>query len=189
MPETRHRIVAATAELFRSQGYNGTSLKQVTLQASAPTGSIYHFFPGGKTELGAVVIRESGASYQQLFEMIADEATDIAAAMIDFFNGAADALEETDFIDICPIGNVAREVASTHESLREATVDVFAGWNAAISTRLEAAGVAPAEAKPLADTIIATIEGGFMLARANRSCDALRISGTHMHRLVSDAIS
>ncbi len=189
MTSTRERIVAATGELFRSQGFNGTSLKQVTEHAGAPTGSIYHFFPGGKEELAAAVLRESGLAYQQLFEMIADESGDIATAMGAFFTGAADALEETDFIDICPIGNVAREVASTHESLRVATVDVFNGWANSIGRRLQAAGIAETDAEELANTIISAIEGGFMLARAHRSTDGLRATGAHVQSLVEAAIS
>lgn len=189
MSDTRDRIVAATTELFRSQGFNGTSLAQVIDGAHAPTGSIYHFFPGGKEELGAAVIRESGAAYQTLFEMVADEATDIAEAVGAFFDGAADALEETDFIDICPIGNVAREVASTHEPLREATVDVLGGWTLALSTRLVAAGLSHADAEAFANTIIAAMEGGFILARARRSTTDLRATGVHMQHLISDAVA
>jgi len=163
MVGTRERIVTATAELFRSQGFNGTSLKQVSESASAPTGSVYHFFPGGKEELGVAVVRESGAAYQLLFEAVADEATDIVEAVGAFFEGAADVLEQTDFIDICPIGNVAREVANTHESVRAATVNVFDEWTAAVSSRLIAAGIASAQANALATTVISAIEGGFIL--------------------------
>lgn len=189
MADTRERIVSATAELLRSRGFNGTTLKQVTEHARAPTGSIYHFFPGGKDELGVAVIRESGAAYQTLFELIADEATDIVAAVGAFFVGAANVLEETGYIDICPIGNVAREIASTHEELRRATVDVFDGWNTAMTSRLVAAGMSTTEAGLLADTVIAALEGGFMLARARRSCDSLRATGHHMQQLVRLAIA
>lgn len=188
MADTRERIVSATAELLRSRGFNGTTLKQVTEHARAPTGSIYHFFPGGKDELGVAVIRESGAAYQTLFELIADEATDIIDAVGAFFAGAADVLQETGYIDICPIGNVAREIASTHEVLRRATVDVLDGWNTALSSRLVAAGMSTMQAGTLADTVIAALEGGFMLARAHRSCDSLRATGHHMQQLVRLAI-
>ncbi len=189
MSETRERIVAATNELFRGQGFNGTSLKQVSEQSNAPTGSIYHFFPGGKEELGAAVIRESGAAYQTLFELMADDATDIVEAIGGFFNGAADVLEETDYIDICPIGNIAREVASTHEPLRLATVDVLNGWNVAVADRLRAAGLPSAEAAALADTVISALEGGFMLARARKSCAGLRATGGHVRHLVATALN
>ena len=48
IPPTRDRILYATAELFRRQGYAGTGLKQVVAEAQAPFGSLYHHFPGGK---------------------------------------------------------------------------------------------------------------------------------------------
>jgi DNA-binding transcriptional regulator YbjK len=51
MSSHRDRIVAATAESLRHRGFNGTSLKDITSAAGAPTGSVYHFFSGGGTEL------------------------------------------------------------------------------------------------------------------------------------------
>ena len=48
---TKERIVNASAELFRRQGYTGTGLKQVVAEADAPFGSLYHFFHGGKEQL------------------------------------------------------------------------------------------------------------------------------------------
>ena len=40
-PATRDRIVYATAELFRRQGYTGTGLKQIVAEADAPFGSLF----------------------------------------------------------------------------------------------------------------------------------------------------
>ncbi len=136
MTGTRDRLLTATNESFRRRGYHGTSVKDVTVAARAPTGSLYHFFPGGKDELTAAVITSSGAAYRELFEAIAGEAASPAAAITDFFDGAATVLEETDFIDPCPIGTVAREVASTNEPLRVATAQVFASWIDAATARL-----------------------------------------------------
>ena len=41
----------------------GTGVKQIVAEAGAPFGSLYHFFPGGKEELGAETIRRSGFLY------------------------------------------------------------------------------------------------------------------------------
>ena len=70
MQETRDRIVTATTELFRRQGFHGTSLKQVAERSQSPTGSIYHFFPGGKEALAVAVIDSTGVAYRELFEPI-----------------------------------------------------------------------------------------------------------------------
>ena len=74
MPTTRDRILTATNELFRRNGFNGTSIKQITIAAKVPMGSLYHFFPQGKDQLAREAIETSGPAYQQLLQMIADEA-------------------------------------------------------------------------------------------------------------------
>jgi AcrR family transcriptional regulator len=186
--DTRDRLLTATNESFRRRGYNGTSLKHVTEAAQAPIGSLYHFFPGGKDELAREALLKSGAAYRELVEMVADAASDVAAAISDSFDGAADVLEETDFIDPCPIGTVAREVASTNEPLRRATEQVFESWIDAAMTRLTAAGIDSEEAERLATAIVAALEGGFVLARAKRDARVLRETGVVMRRVVEAAL-
>ena len=185
MPGTRDRILVATTELFRRHGYNGTSLKKVTTAARATTGSLYHFFPGGKSALAEAFIAESGAAYQQLFELMVDEVADPARAIGDFFEGAAIVLEASDFVDVCPIGTVAGEIASSHEGLRVAADRVFAGWISAGASRFERAGMAASDAEALATTVVAALEGGFLLARCRRDADLLRRTGRDIRALVS----
>ena len=170
--DTRQRLIAATVELFRRQGYNGTSLKQIVAAADTTTGSLYHFFPGGKDELTAEVLRTSGQAYGELITLIMTEAVDAATAMTDAFNGAASVLTETDFIDPCPIGTIAREVASTNDALRQVADEVVTGWVDTISAIFLEAGIDQARARPLAQLAVASIEGGFMMARAGRGVDA-----------------
>src|SRR3954468_21770428 len=118
MAGTKERILDTSAELFRRQGYMGTAVEQIAAQASAPFGSLYHFFPGGKEQLGEEVIRWSGAMYLQLFVTVVAEVDDVVDGIEHFFAGAAETLEETGYEDACPIATVALEVASTSEPLR-----------------------------------------------------------------------
>lgn len=188
MAGTRDRILTATGELFRRHGYHGTALKQVTTAAEAPFGSLYHFFPGGKEELAEAVIRTSGAAYGELFEVIFDAAPDAAQAVSDFFDGAALVLEATGYVDACPIGTVALEVASTNERLRQATADVFDTWVATATDRLRAAGIPADRAGDLAVALVAGIEGGFMLSRAARSPEPMRTTGRLLREQVAAAL-
>jgi AcrR family transcriptional regulator len=151
MPSTtKERILESTAELFRRQGYTGTGMKQIAAEASAPFGSVYHFFPGGKEELGAETIRTSGRLYTQLFASIAVEAPDVLSAVREFFAGAGETLRETDYADACPIATVALEVASTNEPLRMATAEVFEEWIDGATAYFEFAGIARPRARELA---------------------------------------
>ena len=174
MTTTRDRIIVATNELFRRHGYNGTSLSQISQAANATTGSIYHFFPGGKEALGVAVIDTTGAVYRELFESIAAEQPDPVSTFESFFAGAADVLEESDFIDPCPIGTIAREVANTSEPLRRAAERAFNSWIASAKNYLINSAIDPAAAADLATMFVATVEGGFVLSRTLRSTDPLK---------------
>jgi AcrR family transcriptional regulator len=186
--ETRDRILDTTAELFRRYGYTGTGLKQIVAQANAPFGSIYHFFPGGKQHLGEEVIRRSGRMYQELVEAVFDAAPDIVTGTSDVFTGAAALLQETDYVDACPIETVALEVASTNEPLRRATAEVFESWIASATNRLAEAGIEQGRARELAIAIITALEGAFVLSRAMRSPEALLAAGETATAAVRDAL-
>lgn len=186
--DTKERIVDAAAELFRRQGYAGTGVKRIADAATAPFGSLYHFFPGGKEELADAVVRRSGDFYLLLLEAILDASPDIVTGIRNFFAGAAETLRTTDYADACPIAVVALEVASTNEPLRRATADVFEVWIAGLAGRLSAAGIAADRARELAIEAIAAIEGAFILCRASRSTVPLEITGRSTAAAVSAAL-
>ena len=175
---TRDRILFATAELFRRQGYNGTGLKQVVAEAEAPFGSLYHHFPGGKAELGEEVIEKAGAFFQAMVTAVYDEEASAADSVRAVFVGAAETLEATDYEDACPIATVALEVASTDDRLRAATAAVFARWTEALTERLGD--------RERALAIIAALEGGFVLCRAARSTEAMHAAGAMAVALVAE---
>lgn len=170
---TRDRILYASAELFRRQGYAGTGLKQIATEACAPFGSVYHFFPGGKEQLAEDVLRTGGRFFLALYETIAGAAPDLPTAVADFFAGAAQTLEATDFADACPIATVAGEIASTHEVLRQATEDVFESWLGAVERDAVAARVPADSARPLALSVLAVLEGAFLLSRSVRTTEPM----------------
>jgi AcrR family transcriptional regulator len=174
---TKDRIMDSSAELFRRQGYAGTGVKQIAAMANAPFGSLYHFFPGGKEQLGEEVIRWSGALYIELFATIALDAPDPLTAVADFFGGAAETLVETDYADACPIATVALEVASTNEPLRLATADVFNSWIDAATEYFAAAGIPRDSARTLAFSMLSLLEGAFVFSRAMRSTEPLQAAG------------
>jgi AcrR family transcriptional regulator len=174
---TRERIVERSAELFRRQGFTGTGVKQIVAEASAPFGSLYHFFPGGKEQLGEEVIRHSGALYGQLIDAYFVPGDDPEAATRAFFAGAALTLRETDYADACPIATVALEVSSTSEPMRKACAGVFESWIDAAQERLAGCGIAPARARELAISMLASLEGAFVLSRALRSTQPVEVAG------------
>lgn len=189
MATTRDRIIVACSELFRRQGYNGTALSQISAASGATIGSIYHFFPGGKEALAVSVIETTASVYRELFVAIATQATDPAQAFVDFFAGAAAVLEQSDYIDPCPIGGIAREVANTSEPLRLAAAQAFESWIRAAQQHLLDAGAPAESAHELARVFVATVEGAFVLSRTQRSGEVLIAAGKHLAELTRQAIA
>jgi AcrR family transcriptional regulator len=189
MSSTRDRIVEQSAELFRLQGYNATGVKQIVEGAQAPFGSLYHFFPGGKEQLGAEAIRMSGATYELLIPAVFDPAPDPISGVRNFFAGAAEHLRETNYEDACPIATVALEVSNSSELMREACAEVFESWIAAGAERFEAAGGTPDKARELTIAMLCALEGAFVLARALRSIEPLHVAGELMAQAVQKALA
>src|SRR6266540_3826226 len=187
--DTKHRIVERSAELFRRQGFTGTGVKQIAAEASAPFGSLYHFFPGGKQQLGEEAIRWSGALYGRLIDAFFGPGTDPVSATREFFAAAAATLQETGYADACPIATVALEVSSTNEPMRQACADVFNSWVDAATERLVEAGLPRKRSRSLVVSILALLEGAFVLSRALRSTEPLDIAGAAATALVREAVA
>jgi AcrR family transcriptional regulator len=186
---TRERILDVTADLFRQFGFTGTGMKQIVTAANAPFGSLYHYFPGGKEELGVEVIHRSGDMYFALFEAIFNGAADPVSGVREFFAGAAEVLRETDYADACPIATVALEVASASEPLRQATAEVFERWVTGAAARLADGGVPHERARELAILLFNLLEGAFVLSRASRSTEALEVAGAAATAAVEAALT
>jgi AcrR family transcriptional regulator len=189
MANTRDRILETSAELFRRQGYSATGVKQIVTAAQAPFASLYHFFPGGKEQLGAEAIRVSGAMYELLIPAVLEPAPDPVTGVRNFFAGAAEHLRETDYADACPIATVALEVSSSSEIMRHACADVFDRWIAAGTELHENSGLTPEQARELTIAMLAALEGAFVLSRALRSTEPLEVAGELVAKAVESALA
>ncbi len=186
---TKARILAASTELFSRQGYTGTGLKSILTASDTPYGSLYHFFPGGKEELGAEAIRAAGGTYLGLVEAFYAPGADVVAATRHFFDGAAAMIEETDFVDACPIATVALEISSTSEPMRQAAAEAFTSWLDVLELRFGEAGIDAERAHELAIELFCAIEGAFLLSRATRSSAPIQVAGRASVAAVRAALS
>lgn len=189
---TRDRILAASGELMRRQGYAGTGIKAILQASGVPYGSLYHHFPGGKEEVGAATIRQGGEVYLALVEtyLPADIAVaDLPAAVRAFFEGAAEFVASTDYVDACPVATIAGEIASTSEPMRQAAAESFTSWTDLLESRLMDAGVGRNRAHEVAVELFCLIEGAFLLARTTRDVAALHITARTAETLVHTALT
>ncbi len=186
---TRQRLVTAAAELFRRQGYAATGIKAILTAAGAPYGSMYHFFPGGKAELGRAVIEEGGLAYQALVAAFFHDDVDPVDATEQFFDGGADLLESTAFADACPIATIAGEIADTHESMRVVAAAAFDSWMSTLAAHLVGHGAEPERADAAAVELFCLVEGAFLLGRTTRSAEPVRVAGRRAVAIVTETMA
>ena len=186
---TRQRLITAAAELFRRQGYAATGIKAILTAAGAPYGSLYHFFPGGKAELGRAVIEEGGLAYRHWSSRSSTTTSIRSTRPRQFFAGGAELLESTGFADACPIATIAGEVADTHEPMRVAAAAAFESWLSTLAAHLVSRGAEPDRADAAAVELFCLIEGAFLLGRTTRSAEPVRVAGRRAVTIVTETLA
>ncbi|TCO62303.1 TetR/AcrR family transcriptional regulator [Actinocrispum wychmicini] len=174
---TDQRIVLAMAELMRRQGYAATGINQLASAAGAPTGSLYHHFKGGKREIAAAALRQTGAAYIQLLPLLLDPYDDLATGIEAAFAAAATDMRNTGWANMCPIGTVTGEVADTEPLLRAVAAEVMTAWVDEGSRYFADRGLSESDARSVTFAVLTALEGAFLLARGLRSDEPFLAAG------------
>jgi AcrR family transcriptional regulator len=188
-PDTRTRIRETASALFRRDGYAATGLKRIATESGAPFGSIYHFFPGGKEQLAEDAVRTAGGEYGRTVLAVLASVPDPLESLDNAFRAAAANLAATDYADACPIATLAMEVASSNETLRVATAEVFDDWVTG-GTEWFARWTADRDtARWLCQSMVMLLEGAFVLSRAARDPEPLHAAGRAMVELARPVLN
>ncbi|MFC8275473.1 TetR/AcrR family transcriptional regulator [Streptomyces sp. NPDC057271] len=182
---TRERIVRTTSRLMQRQGYEGTGIKQISREAGATLGSLYHFFPGGKQELGTAAVRLGDEEFTEFLREALDTEPEPERALVALTAALAQGLRDSDWLDGCPVTSAVVGTATTAPDLQQAAAEAFARWRAVVTGKLAATGFAETDAEELAHTVIATLEGAELAAQTARSAVPLEVAGRHLARLVA----
>ncbi|MEV4680646.1 TetR/AcrR family transcriptional regulator [Streptomyces kurssanovii] len=165
---TSERLIEATRELLWERGYVGTSPKAIQQLAGAGQGSMYHHF-AGKPDLALAAVRRT-----------ADELRAAAAASLDgpgtaYERLAGYLLRERDVLRGCPVGRLTMDPDVIADDRLRAPVDETIDWlRGRLASIVEegrergelSTALVPAD---VAATIVATVQGGYVLARASGS--------------------
>ncbi|MFB9685750.1 TetR/AcrR family transcriptional regulator [Amycolatopsis plumensis] len=179
--DTRQRMLDTAADLFQTQGYHATGLTQLTTAGGAPKGSLYFHFPGGKEQLAAEAVQLSSERTGALLAAILDDAPDPATGVNRAVDALAGFLTGSDFQRGCPLATVALDAAGASEPIRAACADGYASWHGVLSGYFATQGLSAERADELATVVLASIEGGLLLARTRRDLAPLRAVAAHLH--------
>lgn len=168
----KDQMIAAAVMLVRSRGASATGFSDIIEASGAPRGSIYHHFPNGKSELLAAMIDRAANLVGKVIKAQAAEAAspaDLVRRIADVFSDAPIA---SGWTQGCPVAAATVEGDHQPEPVRQATAQAFDHWIDAIALALARFGIADKDGTDFASAIVAGIEGGLILARAQRDVRA-----------------
>jgi AcrR family transcriptional regulator len=174
---TVERITTAMAELMRRQGYAATGIAELARAAGVPNGSVYHHFRGGKRDVAAQALRDSGAAYALLLPTLLEPYDDLAAGIEAAFAEAGRTMAETGWATMCPVATVTAEVADVEPELRVVGGEIMTGWVEGGAAFLRGRGLGADDARAVVHAVLAALEGAFVLARGLRGREPFHAAG------------
>ena len=161
----REEMIKGAVSLLAERGVHGTSFAMVTAATNTPRGSIYHHFPGGKTELIEKAVDSIGALVSALIDAV--DASSPADVVEVFFESWRAALRASNFDGNCAVANTAIG-AGEGDSLRVASHHVFVKWHSSLTNAFVRSGADTGASSDFAAVCIAAAEGALIMGRASR---------------------
>lgn len=161
-PRTVHddTVVAALATTFRATGYDGASMTTLSAAAGLRSASLYHRFPGGKTEMAMTVLDDVGRQFGLILEPLGSGAdpsscvVEMAGRLAQFYADGRLAC----LLDTMTLGGAPDEVVARARALGGAWVD-------AMTDLAVRAGLDEPEGRRRAVQAFARVEGSLVVAR------------------------
>lgn len=183
---TPERLIESTRELLWERGYVGTSPKAIQEHAGAGQGSMYHHFKG-KPDLALAAIRRTAEELRAAAEGV------LGAPGSPYARVEAYLRRERDVLRGCPVGRLTMDPDVIASAELRAPVDETVDWlrerlAGIVEEGKEQGQFAPSlDAEEIAATILATVQGGYVLARASGSPAAFDTAVRGLLALLSPA--
>ena len=173
---TRARIVAAASDLMYRHGVAGTTTEDVRGAAGVSNSQLYHYFDDKSALVRAVISHQTERVLSGQEALLAE--LDSVVALQGWRDHVVAAQRRSGCVGGCPIGSLSSELADTDEGARAALAGAFSRWQSAIRRGLQAMqrrGELTADADPerLALATLAALQGGLLLAQAQRDVEPL----------------
>ncbi|MEV6846839.1 helix-turn-helix domain-containing protein [Actinoplanes sp. NPDC051411] len=158
--DARERLVASTQELLWERGYTATSPRAIQDRAGAGQGSMYHHFASKADLARAALQRTAEVERARAEELLSGPGTALER-LVAYLRRERDALRG------CPVGRHAADPDVIADAALRAPLDETFTWLRGRLAELVAAAFGDrVDAAALAATIVATVQGGYVLARS-----------------------
>jgi TetR/AcrR family transcriptional regulator, transcriptional repressor for nem operon len=183
---TRARLIDSASRLIHASTYAAASVDDVCADAGVRKGSFYYFFPTKRDlALAAIEERWEGARANILEPAFAPDVEPLER-IARFFRRAADH-QRGGVVLGCPFGNLALEVSTQDEVIRDRIRAVFDGYCSYFEDALReaaAAGNTPdGDLRQRARAMLAYFQGAMLLAKTHNDPSIVHTLADHARAL------
>lgn len=190
MPRTstaRDRLIDSARDLIHSSSYGAASVDDLCRAAGVNKGSFYYFFPS-KRDLALAAIDAQWASAR---EKVLDPSFAVDTPPLErirrFFHRAAE-LQRRPVVPGCPFGNLAGEMGTMDEAIRDRVRDVFDGYRRyfadAVADAIAAGDVEPVDVETASEALLAYFQGALLLGKTRNDAGVIERLGASAPNLL-----
>lgn len=184
VPKHRQPIINAAVTLFRRQGFARTGLNDIVDVSGAPKGSLYHYFPDGKSSIAVAAVEEAGRRVAETVAKLAEDCSSAGDLLRAHARLLAGWMQGSGFRNGCPITTVLLELAPRERAVSEAGRKAYAARISILREKLIADGFARPRADSLAVLCTSALQGALIQARVERSRRPIEVTATELERLI-----
>ncbi|BAL74741.1 TetR/AcrR family transcriptional regulator [Bradyrhizobium cosmicum] len=184
VPKHRQPIINAAVTLFRRQGFARTGLNDIVDVSGAPKGSLYHYFPEGKSSIAVAAVEEAGRRVAETVAKLAEDCSSVGDLLRAHARLLAGWMQGSGFRNGCPITTVLLELAPRERAVSEAGRKAYAARISILREKLIADGFARPRADSLAVLCTSALQGALIQARVERSRRPIEVTATELARLI-----
>jgi AcrR family transcriptional regulator len=185
--DSKDRMITAARRLFRERGYLGTALSDVVAESSAPRGSLYFHFPGGKEELAIEVALLHTADAIAHINRTAGTTGTPGELIAAFLGRPRDELVASGYREGCAVAPIIIESTPASAQLSDTTRRGFQDMIATLAARLAEKGIPDQRAPRLALNTVTAMEGALILSRALRSPEPFDVAIAELSATAKEA--
>jgi AcrR family transcriptional regulator len=182
----RRKVLDAAFGMFQTQGYNGTSMQDLTKAIEVTGGALHHHFPTKRSIALAVFAERVAPAVRETWIDPVRAASSFGQGIQSVFDAIISSIDARGSTSGCPLNNLAMELSLADADFRQAANAIFREWQEALaeSIRETRAGrkMTKAARNDVAAFVVASYSGAMALAKAEQSTAPLRVAAGVLKR-------